>query len=104
MFYRAISNEDGNFTFDLSNLESITQNDIKRFLIPVINTKDFFSLSEAKQKITDYFNNYFLLDEQEQEFLFQFKEKKYMPELIYCGEELKNIKDHPMAKWKTRNR
>lgn len=104
VFYRAISNEDGNFTFDLSNLESITQNDIKRFLIPVINTKDFFSLSEAKQKITDYFNNYFLLDEQEQEFLFQFNEKKYMPELIYCGEELKNIKDHPMAKWKMRNR
>ncbi len=70
----------------------------------MINTKDFFSLSEAKQKITDYFNNYFLLDEQEQEFLFQFNEKKYMPELIYCGEELKNIKDHPMAKWKMRNR
>lgn len=41
VFYRAISNEDGMFDFNLDNLDSITQNNIKRFLIPVINAKVF---------------------------------------------------------------
>ena len=41
VFYRAISNEDAMFDFNLDNLDSITQNNIKRFLIPVINAKVF---------------------------------------------------------------
>ena len=100
VFYRAISNEDGIFDFNLDNLDSITQNNIKRFLIPVI--KEFFSLSEAKQAINDFFNNHFILDENESMFIEQFKRKKYIPELLYDGDELKRIQNHPMAIWKTR--
>lgn len=102
VFYRAISNEDGIFDFNLDNLDSITQNNIKRFLIPVINAKEFFSLSEAKQAINDFFNNHFILDENESMFIEQFKRKKYIPELLYDGGELKRIQNHPMAIWKTR--
>lgn len=102
VFYRAISNEDGVFDFNLDNLDSITQNNIKRFLIPVINAKEFFSLSEAKQTINDFFNKHFILDENESMFIEQFKQKKYVPELLYDGDELKRIKNHPMAIWKTR--
>ena len=102
VFYRAISNEDGIFDFNLDNLDSITQNNIKRFLIPVINAKEFFSLSEAKQTINDFFNNHFILDENESMFIEQFKRKKYIPELLYDGDELKRIQNHPMAIWKTR--
>lgn len=102
VFYRAISNEDGMFDFNLDNLDSITQNNIKRFLIPVINAKEFFSLLEAKQTINDFFNEHFVLDENESMFIEQFKQKKYVPELLYDGDELKRIKNHPMALWKTR--
>lgn len=102
VFYRAISNEDGIFDFNLDNLDSITQNNIKRFLIPVINAQEFFSLSEAKQAINDFFNNHFILDENESMFIEQFKRKKYIPELLYDGGELKRIQNHPMAIWKTR--
>ena len=35
-------------------------------------------------------------------FLDQFKQKNYMPELLYDGDELKRIKNYPMALWKTR--
>lgn len=102
VFYRAISNENGNFDFNLNNIDSISQNHIKRFLLPVINSKEFFSLPEAKQKIIDFFNEYFVLNENESMFLDQFKQKNYMPELLYDGDELKRIKNHPMALWKTR--
>lgn len=64
--------------------------------------KIFFSLPEAKQKILDFFYEYFILDEVEKEFLVQFKNKKYKPELLYGSEELSRIKNHPMAIWKTR--
>ena len=102
VFYRAISNEDGMFDFNLDNLDSITQNNIKRFLIPVINAKEFFSLPEAKQAINDFFNTHFVLDKNESMFIEQFKRKKYIPELLYDGDELKRIQNHPMAIWKTR--
>ena len=74
----------------------------QRFLLPVINSKEFFSLPEAKQKIIDFFNEHFVLNENESMFLDQFKQKNYMPELLYDGDELKRIKNHPMALWKTR--
>ena len=86
----------------MNNIDSITQNHIKRFLLPVINSKEFFSLPKAKQKIIDFFNEYFVLNENESMFLDQFKQKNYMPELLYDGDELKRIKNHPMALWKTR--
>ena len=103
VFYRAISNENGIFDFNLDNTNSITQNQIKRFLIPVINAKEFFSLPEAKQKIENFFNKYFVLDENELRFLEEFKKHNYIPELLYDNEELNRIKDHPMAIWKTRS-
>lgn len=102
VFYRAISNEDGIFDFNLNNLDSITQNNVKRFLIPVLNNKDFFSISETKQVINDFFSAHLILDENESKFLEQFKQKKYIPELLYAGDELNRIQNHPMAIWKTR--
>lgn len=35
------------------------------------------------------------------EYLSEFSKGKYLPELIFEGELLKNIKRHPMAIWKT---
>ena len=102
VFYRAISNEDGKFDFNLDNLDSITQNNIKRFLVPVINSKEFFSLPKVKQVINDFFNEHFVLDENESMFIEQFKQKKCIPELLYDGDELNRIQNHPMAIWKTR--
>ena len=102
VFYRAIGSEDGIFDFNLVSLDSITQNNIKRFLIPVINAKEYFSLSKAKQTINDFFSEHFILDENETMFIEQFKQKKYVPELLYDGDELDRIQNHPMAIWKTR--
>lgn len=71
-------------------------------MIPVINAKEFFSLSEAKQVVNDFFNKYFILDSNESMFIEQFKQRKFLPQLLYDGEELNRIKNHPMAIWKTR--
>ena len=54
-------------------------------------------MSEAKQGINDFFNEHFVLDENESMFIEQFKQKKYIPELLYDGDELNRIQNHPMA-------
>lgn len=54
-------------------------------------------MSEAKQAINDFFNEHFVLDENESMFIEQFKQKKYIPELLYDGDELNRIQSHPMA-------
>ena len=41
-----------------------------------------------------------LFDESEQDFINQFGKGYYMPELLFDGDILGNIKEHPMAKWK----
>ena len=66
------------------------------------SSKEFFSLPEAKQTINDFFSEHFILDENESIFIEQFKQKKYIPELLYDGDELNRIQNHPMAIWKTR--
>lgn len=101
VFYRAISNEDGNYDFNLNRLDSISQNHIKRFLLPVINSKEFFSLSLAKKQVIDFFNKYFMLSSNEVKFLKQFQNNNYCPELLFSNVHLKNIQNHPMALWKT---
>ena len=56
----------------------------------------------TKLLVKPFFNEHFVLNENESMFLDQFKQKNYMPELLYDGDELKRIKNHPMALWKTR--
>lgn len=102
VFYRAISNQNGKFNFDLGCLDSITQNQIKRFLVPVIHSKEFFSLSEVRKSVIEYFEKYFSLNENEKQFLDCFEKKEYKPELLLSNEELDRVKNHPMALWKTR--
>lgn len=103
VFYRAISNADGNFDFDLSNIQSITQNQIKRFLLPVIATKEFFDLTKASQVIEQFFQEYFMLEEAEISFLKNFENGDYKPTMLFEDKEIiSRIQNHPMAVWKTR--
>lgn len=69
IYYRAISNEDGNYDFDISNIKHISQNDIKRLLYPVISSIERFSLTETVSTIIDQFLIHFVPNEKEQLFL-----------------------------------
>lgn len=105
IYYRAISNEDGSFDFDLSNLSSISQRDIKKFLYPVIKSNERFNLDEAINVINETFNEHFIPSDRELHFLDQFKNKKYRPELLFDQQDIVDrIKSHPMAIWKTRKK
>jgi len=44
-----------------------------------------------------------VLTSRHKEYLEQFSRGNYKPELLFSGEMLENIKQHPMAIWKTMN-
>ncbi len=103
IFYAAISAKNINKTFDTSAIDSITQQKVKRDLLPVIKTKDDFELKTAKKLVKEYIKNLMVLTKEEKEFLDRFENGEYMPNLLFDDEAILNrIKNHPMAIWKTR--
>lgn len=103
IFYRAISNEDHNFDFDISNIHSITQRDIRRFLNPVIRLNEKFNLNTAIILVEKYFNTLFMPDKLDLQFLRNFQNNIYSPELLFEKNITLRIIHHPMAIWKTNN-
>lgn len=106
IFYAAISARDKksiNKTFDTKVIDSITNQKIKRDLLPVIKRKDDFELEPAKKLVKEYISELMVLTKEEKEFLDKFESGEYIPELLFDDKEILNrIKNHPMAIWKTR--
>ena len=80
IYYRAISNEDRNYEFEISNIKQISSRDIKRFLYPVIRSNERFVLDDAIEIVTNKFDKYFIPNENELLFLENFI--IYPPSLI----------------------
>jgi predicted nucleotidyltransferase component of viral defense system len=106
VFYAAISAKDKNNinkTFDTTAIDLITNQKIKRELLPVIKRKDDFELEAVKKLVKKYISDLMVLTKEEKEFLDKFEGGEYIPELLFDDKEiLDRIKNHPMALWKIR--
>ena len=106
VFYAAISARDKNSinkNFDTKGVDSITNQKIKRDLLPAIKRKDDFELEPAKKLVKEYISELMVLTKEEKEFLDKFESGEYIPELLFEDKEIQDrIKNHPMALWKTR--
>ena len=103
VFYAAISAKDINKTFDIKAIDSITNQKIKRELLPVIKRENDFELKSAKKLVKEYISELMILEKEEKEFLERFENGEYIPELLFDDKKiLDRIKNHPMALWKTR--
>lgn len=106
VFYAAISARGKNSinkNFDTTAIDLITNQKIKRELLPVIKRKDDFELEAAKKLVKEYISELMVLTMEEKEFLDKFENGEYIPELLFENEGiLDRIKNHPMALWKIR--
>ena len=106
VFYAAITAKDRksiNKNFDTTAIGLITNQKIKRDLIPVIKRKDHFELEPCRKLVIKYITDLMILTKLEREFLDKFESGEYIPELLFENKEiLARIKHHPMALWKTR--
>ncbi len=103
IFYASISADTINKTFDTKEIDTIDFAKIKRELFPVIEVKAHFDLDGMKKKAKEYISDLMVLTDDEKEYLTQFEQKKYLPELLFDDAEIvERVKEHPMALWKCR--
>lgn len=105
IFYNMIGGEQDIDNLSFENIEKITFAKFKTQLKPVIAKSDKFNIEEAKTMVITYLKDLIKITEKEQEFIEEFKNRNYKPELLFESKEIiNNIKLHPMALWRCKNK
>jgi hypothetical protein len=84
-------------------MDNLTIHDIRTKLIPMLRKKERFDLAAARGRVYDYLSVVLALSENDKQFLSLFANGEYRPELLFSGNELARIANHPMAIWKMQN-
>ena len=100
VFYLVIGTEDVRDKFDFVKLDKLKFHDVKMRLIPMLRKKDSFDINNARERIKKYLSELLQFNECEREFLTQFRNGQYKPELLFTGDMLERVQNHPMALWK----
>jgi hypothetical protein len=100
VFYSCIGSETIHKEFTFESIDKMPQNKIKTDLLPVLRFGAYFDLKPAREKVTEYLKSLLALAPQETEFIENFGNGEYKPELIFKDDMLNNVSDHPMAIWK----
>lgn len=101
VFYIAVSSDTIPDEIEFGKMEAITQYKIKTDLYPVIRKQERFDLDAAKTRVREYLSGLLRLSKADQRFLLAFRKKEYLPELLFEGDILERVRNHPMALWKT---
>lgn len=105
VFYHVLTSDHPELKMDINNIEDLANNDVRTDLNPVIKNSEDFELQSSKNRVKKYLEELLVLDRAEEEFITEFKENNYLPELLFDDETIINrIKDHPMAIWRTMKR
>ena len=104
VFYYAVGNSEPPEDIDIKRIDSLTTYKIRTDLQPLLRKRDRFDLVAAQDRIKDYLSNLLVLDDNEQQFLEAFRQGVYKPELLFDGEKLDNVRNHPMVLWKLQSR
>ena len=103
VFYSAIGSEETPTAFTFDSIASITQNQIKIDLLPVLRNGAFFDVVDAQKECIAYLEQLLVLRKEEKTFLDSFRAKQYRPEALFTDDDiLTRIAEHPMAIWKCR--
>ena len=75
---------------------------IRSQLLPVLKRSEHFDFEAAKAEIKTYLARLLTLTKEEQQYVTNFNQRQYTPELLFEEEEIiQRVKTHPMALWKS---
>ena len=101
IFYNMVGGEQDIDNLTFNNIEKLNFLKFKTQLKPVLSKADKFDINRAKEKVLSYLKKLITITPNEQEFIEEFRKKKYKPELLFGNTEMtKNVKFHPMALWR----
>jgi predicted nucleotidyltransferase component of viral defense system len=101
IFYKSIT--DDKIEFDFSVLDKLTPYNIKTQLLPLLRKKEGFDVESVKEQVKTFLQLVMVISDKEKEYVDRFLKGEYRPELLFEENYIPNIKNHPMAIWKTVN-
>ncbi len=103
VFYTAIGGKNLSGQFDCDTIDRVSPYRVWTELYPVLRKGEKFDATEAGKDAKNFLGNILRLEVNEKEFLKEFSEGRYVPELLFDDPEiLGRIRNHPMALWKCR--
>lgn len=83
-----------------NKIKSLSFQTIKETLIPVLHKGIKFNVEEMCRFVSNKLKELFILDNNDIEFINQFNNKIYNPNILFDGYKINDIMEHPMALWK----
>ena len=103
ILYNCIGGDASICDLSLDILDGVTDRDINRQLKPMLNKNDHFKKDVIIVSIKQYLQDLLVFSDKEKEFVKEFANKNYRPELLFEDKEiLERIHAHPMALWRVR--
>ncbi len=104
VFYSVVGrSESSTGEYGTEAIEKMQFSTIKSDLLPMLTKSTFYDLESVKSRVKTFINNLMVLTPEEMQFINEFGQKHYQPELLFDdGVILERIMKHPMALWKIR--
>ena len=104
VFYLAVGgNQAPSKEYNLEAIRRINFSQIRATLLPMLKKGDSFDFETAKTEVVQFLSNLLQFTEAEIAFIDAFLSKKYQPEVMFSDPTIiDNIRNHPMAFWKTK--
>ncbi len=103
VFYRSLTSDQNMLDFSPARVDELKRKTMIHDLYPMLVKGEHFELDTAKQEVKEFLACSIILKPEIKEYINFFYRGIYKPELLFSGKMLENIRNHPMAIWKTTN-
>lgn len=84
-------------------IEAVSQDSIKKELLPVLKKNEKFNLEAIKQEVINFLQDLLMLTSDETKYLEEFSKGTFNPSLLFDVCSAERAAKHPMAKWRINN-
>ena len=84
-------------------IEAVSQDSIKKELLPVLKKNEKFNLEAIKQEVINFLQDLLVLTSDETKYLEEFSKGTFNPLLLFDVCSAERAAKHPMAKWRINN-
>lgn len=100
VFYRTLTSDKSEFDFSSSVIDGLTERKIKTDLYPMLIKRSHFNLEQAKIEVKKFLDESIVITPKLEEYMQEFFIGNFKPELLFSGDMLERVREHPMALWK----
>ena len=86
----------------LDKIQNLNYQKIKETLIPVLHKGIKFDVNEVASFVSTSIKEMFILDSNDIEFINNFNNKSFSPNILFENHDVEDVSKHPMGLWKTK--